>query len=52
MSVDVVWNRPDVGHIGAPLQVAGDGVEVDEEAGEQQDGDGCDGAHERGHLGK
>lgn len=42
---------PDVGDVGAPLQVGGDGLEADEEAREEQDGDGGDGTHKGGHLG-
>lgn len=41
---------PDIGDVGNPLQVPGDGVEADEEPGEQQNRDGGDRTHERGHL--
>lgn len=41
---------PDVGDVGHPLQVPGDGVETDEEPGEQQNRDRCDRTDERRHL--
>lgn len=41
---------PDIGDVGHPLQVCGDGVEADEEPREQEHWDGCHRAHEGGHL--
>jgi hypothetical protein len=41
---------PNIGEVGAPLQVSGDGLETDEEAGEQEDRDGSHWAHKSGHL--
>ncbi len=41
---------PDVRAVGEPLQVFGHRAEVDEEAGEEEDGDGGDGPQEHGHL--
>lgn len=41
---------PDVGNVGHPLQVPGDGVETDEEPREQQDRDRCDRTNKRRHL--
>lgn len=41
---------PDIGEVGAPLQVSGDGLETDKEAGEQEDRDGSHWAHKGGHL--
>lgn len=44
------WFPPDIRHVGDPLQVLGDRIEVHKEAGEQQDRDGGDGPDKRGHL--
>lgn len=41
---------PDIGEVGAPLQVSGDGLETDKEAGEQEDRDGSHWTHKGGHL--
>lgn len=41
---------PDVRDVGHPLQVPGDGIEADEEPGEQQNRDRRDRTHKRGHL--
>lgn len=41
---------PDVGDVGHPLQVPGDGVETDEEPREQQDRDRCDRTNKCRHL--
>lgn len=41
---------PDVRDVGAPLQVGRDGLEADEEPREEEDRDGCDRTHKRGHL--
>lgn len=41
---------PDIGEVGAPLQVSGDGLETDEESRKQEDRDGSHWAHKGGHL--
>lgn len=46
----VVEVSPDVGEVGQPLQVGGNGAEGDEETAEQQDGDGRHWSQEHRHL--
>lgn len=41
---------PDVGDVGAPLQILGDGVKVHEEPGEEQNWNSCDRSNKRGYL--
>lgn len=44
------WFIPDIGHIGAPLQVLGDRVKVYKESREKQHWDGCDGPNKCCYL--
>lgn len=50
LSLTVV--SPDIRHIGAPLQVLGDGVKIYKEAREQKHWNGGNWTHKRGHLGQ
>lgn len=44
-------HTPDIGNIGAPLQILGDCVKVDKESREQQHRDSCNRPYKCGYLG-
>ena len=45
-----LWYTPDVGHIGAPLQILGDCVKVHKKSREKQHWNSCDGSNKCGNL--